>query len=356
MTAVTTHPPASGAVGQRPTATWSSNLLTALGGLWVVSGLLYDGYTHVNTPGLESFFTPAHGVLYGGFAATSGWVLARALRARRAGRPAPSGYGLGLLGAAVFLAGGLADLGWHTLFGIEADLEALLSPTHLVLFAGAALLLTTPWRAAWATRGPAAPGTAAFLPVLLSATATVVFVGFFLSYLSPFVGHIAPTTAAMAQLGGPPGSEQLEQFQARGIANLLVTTALLVGALLLVLRRWRPPAGTATVLFSATAVALDAVFRFQAGWLLLAAPVGGLASDALVGWLCPAPGRPWALRAVGALAPLAMWLPYMAVLAARYGLAWAAPVWAGAVVLSSMTGFALALLTAPPSLPAPALR
>lgn len=247
----------------------------------------------------------------------------------------------------VFLAGGLADLGWHTLFGIEADLEALLSPTHLVLFAGAALLLTTPWRPPGPPR--ARPRQAReFLPVLLSAAAMLTFV----SYLSPFIGHIAPTTAAMAQLGGPPHSEQLEQFQARGIANLLVTTVLLIGALLLVLRRWHPPIGTATVLFAATAVALDAVFEFQAGWLLLASLVGGLAGDALVAWLRPAPDRPWALRAVGGLVPLAMWLPYMGLLASRYGLAWSAPVWAGAVVLSGLTGFALALLAAPPPVPA----
>jgi hypothetical protein len=96
VTAITAHPPASSAVGQpRPTATWTGNLVTALGGLWMVIGLLYDGHTHVFTPGLESFFTPAHGVLYSGFLATSGWVLAQVLRARRAGRQAPVGYGLG---------------------------------------------------------------------------------------------------------------------------------------------------------------------------------------------------------------------------------------------------------------------
>jgi hypothetical protein len=351
MSTITVHPPTGVAAGQRPAATWIGNLVTALGGLWMVGGLFYDGHTHVFTPELESFFTPAHGVLYSGFLATAGWVLAQVLRAWRAGHKAPAGYGLGLLGAGVFAAGGPADLGWHTLFGIEADLEALLSPTHLILFIGAGLLLTTPWRAAWSTPGAAAPGVGEFLPVLLSAAATLAYVGFFVSYLSPFIGHIAPTTAAMAQLGGPPHSEQLEQFQARGIANLLVTTVLLVGALMLVLRRWRPPAGTATVLFAVTAVALDAVFEFQAGWVLLASLVGGLAGDALIAWLRPAPDRPWALRAVGGLVPLALWLPYMGLLASRYGLAWSAPVWSGAVVLSVLTGFALALLAAPPPVP-----
>jgi len=103
--------------------------------------------------------------------------------------------------------------------------------------------------------------------------------------------------------------------------------------------------------FAVTVVGLDAVFEFQAGWLLLAALVGGLATDALVAWRRPAPDRPWALRAVGGLAPLALWLPYMGLLAGRYGLAWTTPVWSGAMVLCGLTGFALALLAAPAPAP-----
>jgi hypothetical protein len=99
MSTITVHPPTGVAAGQRPTATWIGNLVTALGGLWMVGGLFYDGHTHVFTPELESFFTPAHGVLYSGFLATAGWVLVRVLRAWRAGHKAPAGYGLGLLAA-----------------------------------------------------------------------------------------------------------------------------------------------------------------------------------------------------------------------------------------------------------------
>ncbi|HSE45781.1 MAG TPA: hypothetical protein VLA89_10700 [Gemmatimonadales bacterium] len=59
-------------------------------------------------------------------------------RARKDGpqRALPVGYGLSGLGALIFAAGGMTDLIWHTIFGIEAHVEALLSPTYLVLALG----------------------------------------------------------------------------------------------------------------------------------------------------------------------------------------------------------------------------
>jgi len=54
------------------------------------------------------------------------------------GRALPPGYGLSLAGAGVFAASGVGDLLWHLLFGIEARMEALLSPTHVGLTLGLA--------------------------------------------------------------------------------------------------------------------------------------------------------------------------------------------------------------------------
>ncbi|MEZ4662017.1 MAG: hypothetical protein R2911_31085 [Caldilineaceae bacterium] len=44
----------------------------------------------------------------------------------------------------------MGDLIWHELFGIEQDFEALISPTHLMLGAGLALIVSGPLRAALA--------------------------------------------------------------------------------------------------------------------------------------------------------------------------------------------------------------
>src|ERR687898_883364 len=61
-------------------------------------------------------------------------------------RPAIGCHGVG---AGIFAASGVGDLIWHLLFGIEAWMEALLSPTHVGLTLGVGLLVSGPWRAAW---------------------------------------------------------------------------------------------------------------------------------------------------------------------------------------------------------------
>lgn len=76
--------------------------------------------------------------------------------ARGGARPGdflPHGYGLSLIGAGLFLAAGLADLVWHELFGIENDVDALLSPTHLALATSGIMMVFGPVRSAWA-KGP----------------------------------------------------------------------------------------------------------------------------------------------------------------------------------------------------------
>src|SRR5206468_5841643 len=73
--------------------------------------------------------------------------------ARRPPRPTlvPAGYGLGLVGVAMFVAGGVADGRWHTLFGVEVSVAALLSPSHLLLLGGGLLMVTSPVRSAWSS-------------------------------------------------------------------------------------------------------------------------------------------------------------------------------------------------------------
>jgi hypothetical protein len=342
----------SPAVGppDRPRSTSRTDLVTILLGMWVVLGLVADGNTHVNTPQLETFFTPSHAVLYSGYLSAAGWMGLQVLQHRRRGHQGlaavPVGYGLGLVGAVVFGIGGLADLAWHARFGIESDIDALLSPAHLVLFVGAALILTTSWRAASSAAAQAAPSLRAFLPVLLSATATVMFVAFFVLYLSPFTAGAPTATAARA--AGFVTHRQQEVFWSQGVAGILVTTAVLLVPLLLLVRRWRVPTGTATILFTTVAVGSSAIFDFEQGSLVLAAPIGGLLADLLISRLRPSTARPRALWTVAAATPAALWGPYFAVVAGWYGLAWPAELWSGSVVLSCLAGLALGLLAAPP--------
>ena len=151
ITAASTSQPAGQARATKP-----ENLVTVILGLWLIFGFFIDGYAHGNLRGsIESIFTPWHAILYSGFLATSGWMLwmiTRRLHQWQGLRAIPVGYELGLVGVFVFGLGGITDLIWHTVFGIEVGLDALRSPSHIMLFIGAILLMTAPLRANWRTQ------------------------------------------------------------------------------------------------------------------------------------------------------------------------------------------------------------
>ena len=155
---------------------------------------------------VDSFFTPWHGLLYSGFALTGLTLAALFLWNLRRGdtwrRALPVGQHLTLLGAALFLLGGAFDLLWHTLFGIEATVDALLSPSHLLLAIAGALTVTGPLRAALARSAawaiPAYPTVGGdlrplphprwreFWPALLALGFLLSLFTFFTEYAQPF--------------------------------------------------------------------------------------------------------------------------------------------------------------------------
>ncbi len=337
-----------------PGPSWGVQLTTALFSAWVLGGLFLDGWAHTELPQLETFFTPWHAVLYSGLLATAGWLVMQAARGYRHGRRGlraiPRGYGLGVVGAVLFGIAGLSDLAWHTAFGIENNLAALLSPPHLALGLAAALMITTPARSVWRSGGGTErPSFGTFLPVLLSVSLLAVAAAFFLAYVNAFhapvgaVGSGADARRAVAQAGSEGDSRQV-----MGLAAVLITNVLLLAPLLAMLTRWRLPLGATTVLFVAVAAFSTAEHGFESGELILAAAFGGIAGDALIAALKPSVTRPAAVRVVATATPAALWLAYFAVTALVSDLAWPPELWAGAVVLTALTGLGLGLLVAPP--------
>jgi hypothetical protein len=325
---------------------------------WLITGMVLDAWAHTHQR-LETFFTPWHGVLYSGFVVLMAWMAWIALRAHvlhRAGQAIPVGYGLGLIGVGVFLVSAVGDGIWHTLFGVEVGIEAQFSPTHIGLFLGALLILTTPLRAAWSSSEPgSAPTMRAFLPALLSLTWTTLLVQFLFLYVSAF-REDAPSLAS-----GRPGAAlatipaYLEITRIRGLVSVQVTNLLLLGPLLLVLRRWRPPFGTATLLFGTVAALVATVDEFARWEVVVAALAGGLAADWLIVRSVRWPNRTRALRTVAIGTPLALWASYFLAVQVRWGIAWPAELWAGSVLFAALGGLALSLLMVPPSAPPPPL-
>jgi len=343
----------------RPRSSHRQDLVTVLLATWLIGGIGLDGWAHSNLERqLESFFTPWHAVFYSGFVATALWVL-WLVQTRRADhvtwtQAVPRGYGLGLVGVAVFAVGGVGDLLWHQVFGIETGIAALLSPTHLLLFTGVALILLAPFRAAWSSPEPPSAGLLGLLPAFLSITLLTALVAFFFQYSSLFSIDLAFSASEPVRVpqGQPPQlvgvfEAWAQDIQIKGIMAALVTSLLLVAPVLLMLCRWRLPFGAATILFLVVAAIIVALDEFRAWENLIGAAAAGVAADAAIARLRPAPDRAGAFRAVGSLVPMAVIGCTFLAAVWRFRLGWPAELWTGTVFFGGLAGYALAVLMQP---------
>ena len=314
-------------------------------GLWMIVGLFLDGWAHDNNKP-ESFFTPWHGILYSGFAGAGAGAAWIALRRRRPGRPLrealPQGHGLTLAALAVFAAAAFGDLVWHETLGVEVGIEALLSPTHLLLLGSGIVALSAPLRAAWSTSPRAPDGLRQFLSPLLSLALLTALVGFFMLYLSPFVND-APAQGFDRLASTPhehPADDPAELRQLLGIASVLMTTVLLAVPTHLLLRRWAPPAGAFVVFYGVVVTLFVALNEFGHAAAIAAALAAGVAADQVA--------RRWP-SATAAAAVSMLWLGYFATYELTAGgVEWVAEIWTGTVVLSALLAAGIGVLVHAP--------
>ena len=311
-------------------STRREDILTTLFGLWLVIGLLVDAYNHVTNPDLESFWTPWHALFYSGFTATAIWIGRVALKRRQSTGGivdwAPPGYRLSIIGVAIFGVGGVGDAIWHTVFGVESSLDALLSPTHLMLWIGGLLMLSTGLRVAWMTDAPkAARSYRDFLPVTLSLALTVNVVAFFFIY-----AWNLNDPGVIRSVYAPNGVivDSAEGAAAFGVLGVLVQTVILIIPALLVRRRWTVPVGTMTTVFSV--VAFGMAFGFDGEPLGVPATIAaGVVFDLT------------ANRGIH-LAPIATPVVlfgayFLTVGLTGNGIGWPPEIWSGAIVLAVLT-------------------
>jgi len=340
--------------------TWRGDLLTALLAAWLIGGLFLDGWAHSTRPQLETFFTPWHAVFYSGFAATAAWICWSVWTRRRAAgswrASVPAGYGLGLAGVAVFLASGIGDMSWHLAFGIERDIAALLSPTHLGLFAGGFLIVTAPLRSAWADPGLGRRvGLGRLLPAVLSLTLASSLTAFMFQYLHPVNENVVSIGHGLFL------SEDFTTFQypyvhrlaiEAGVPGFVLSSALLFAPLLFLLRRWQAPVGSAAIVLGVQCVLMQALTGFVDDGLAVLGLIGAVAVEGLLVALRPSPTSLWRLRALCAIGPVVFWGIYFGGVGLHDGgLGWKAEVWGGAMVWSGLTVLALAMVMFPPAVP-----
>jgi hypothetical protein len=328
---------------------WTVVLLS----FWFLGGLILDGWAHNHIPELESFFTPWHAVFYSGFLAVAGFLMATLVRNHAKGYPwrhaMPPGYERSCLGVLIFMAGGVGDMIWHVLFGIEVDVEALLSPTHLIMAVGATLIMGAPFRAGWhrlTDQNDPAPGWLALLPQLLSLT----FLWSLWSFLTQFAHPLVDPLAAAGYR--PPGPRGLMMLRASlGIAGFLLQTGLMLGLVLFTVRRWTLPLGSLALVFGLNATFMS--FMHDQYRFIPAAALAGFAADLLVRWLKPSTERSGSLRWFAIAVPVLYYVFYYVAIIVTQGIEWSVHLWTGSIAFSGFVGLLLSYLLIPPTQASP---
>lgn len=323
-------------------ATRRDDALAGLGGVWMVLGLFIDGWAHRNDKP-ETFFTPWHAVLYSGFLASVLWMLAVIRRGQADGRSfrqaVPEGYGVRMIGLAIFATGAMGDLLWHSIFGVEVNLEALLSPSHLLLLVGgltmavgpiASTNLRAPLEATWSSVGSAIGSIVFITSVLL----------FFLMYESPFT-DLFFTVEEMADARSEGGGWLRYELQSHAIASVLITTLVVGSALIYLIRTFPVPRGAFVVVLTVPVVLVSGLDAFELGLrtlgFLLAAIIAELVWPKVV-----ASQRVVVLAGFVASIFMAAWFVMFGVIWQTESLGWEVEFWAGVSILS---GILIGLLT-----------
>lgn len=297
-------------------------------------------WAHNNIPRLETFWTPWHAVLYSGVFATLCALLSVMLINRRRGAASwleaiPFGYKTAVFGAGGMLIGGAADALWHTFFGIEQNIDALFSPTHLWLIICSELIAVAPLRAMYHRKvEPVSLGDHVRLAYALTLFYAMLMV--VAQPIHPFVNFDLPLIAGSAQ-----GNEQL-----LAIVGLILQMSLFTGCVLYVLRRWTLRFGFFTFVLTVVAIGLAQMYDFQIG--IAISFVSGLVIDAAYFFLKPTLASPLALRLFAVIAAATLPTFYLLGLRLVYGpLAWTIHMLVGSVVICGLFGWLLSYLVVP---------
>lgn len=288
---------------------------------WTVIGLFVDGWAH-NVDKPETFFTPWHFVLYSGFVCGVAFFMLREIVFRRPTALTDRWINLGVIG---FVAGAVGDGIWHGAFGIEEDVEALLSPTHLLLMASGIVIVGAPARA-WIGRRAGSLGS--FAPVAVSVGLMLAVAAFFLQFAS--------TQRVFDEWIFAGGMD--DELRTVGVNAILITNALVLGFLAWTLRRWtRTPPGTFTIVLGLPAFLLSVLEGFDQ--VLLAVPLAGagVLADLLV-------SRRLSPIATLGVVPLLLWPAWFLAYDIHADLGWEAELWTGSTVLAVLTGVGFGFL------------
>lgn len=322
---------------------WLINVLSAI----FVGGLFLDGWAHNHGRVDESFFTPWHAFFYSGFLLVAIAFCAATAMNLAHGNPlilsVPDGYRLTGVGLFVFASGGIGDMVWHMLFGVERGVEALFSPTHILLGVGIGLIVTGPLRAAWRRQDTSSWRELA--PAIAS-------LAIFLAALTFFLMFFFPVTVLLGTTGTNSDYFRNDVGKVAGMVGATVTAAVLAGPVLLALRRWRLPLGAVSIvlwtsILGATIVDYERPLMI---WLALGMAVPAAVVDYLA-WRARPVSSPNAVQWLAPAIPFLLYSGYYVVLLSTIGTTWSVHMWTSTIVIPTLACWLLSFLLVPPQLP-----
>ena len=274
-------------MSERPAPMLWFDWLMTVASLWVSGGIMIDAYHHFHED-VETFFEPAHGLLYAGLLAAIVVVVIAISINRRRGfswrNALPLGYETTVAGLIVFSIGGVLDMIKHTIWGFEQGFDALVSPTHLVIGAGVFLVVAGPI-AATLRRADRPKTLTGQLPMLLSAASMMELIhwGMQFIFLSEAASMNAPVMPSAAFPHDTLTLLTLQYYkQGIGLLAVIVQSILMVGFAAFLGRRIRLAFGGMMVLFlvgNAFIAAADSNYVGQFVAVLLASIAAGLCAD-----------------------------------------------------------------------------
>ncbi len=321
-------------------------------GVWISGGFFLDAWAHGHVP-VDDFFTPYHAVFYSGMLALALVIAAFVLRQRSLGyewaTTVPRCYRLALVGIPIFVFGGIGDMLWHRLLGIEEGVDALLSPTHQILGLGIFFVASGPIRSVLADRR--ATTLARQLPLVLGLATWLILAHFGTAYaFDPGAGRTnAPPPIV------PFNAHYLTALAigyykiASGVLIVIFQSTLMTGFALWLVSRMRPAPGMLTLLFVIANVPAAAAFTNQTPLLavtLAQSALTGLFADAFIARYDPHPS-PVTMRAFRWFAvtvPMTYIGIYLLGVLVSDRIWWDWNVALGSWIWSGVCGFALSLL------------
>ena len=239
----------------------------------------------------------------------------------------PEGYGLSVVGCAVFLSGIVINLWWADAFGSDFGVPALFRPPNLLEIGGAALIVSGPLRAS-VGRGELMAGPTA----VVSAALLLAAVTFFMQFDHPYID-------LYAALPAPPAT-RYDMFDYKeeilGALGLLMQTAAVTGVILWTLRQTRLPVGSITLILTVAGFAAAAELgRYQLVFVPLAV---GLVSELAVILLRPRADRDLGMRMFAVMVGALLSGLYLVDIALGPGIWWPPDMVFGSVVACALVG------------------